>query len=385
MRYIYLLVSMFGLVFAGKDDGLSGKESTIPVLDLRDYYDEQTREAFIEQVRDASHKVGFFALKNTGVNQEIIDNLYTSLEKFFAYDKEFKLLVDGTANGSGGQRGYTAIGKEAAKGCAVGDLKEYYMVGRDLSEEQFKLLGYPANVWPEFYDFKSPASAFYCHLEEYSELIQEIFSLALGQKKDFLKEICADGDTSLRMIHYPVDNSQDHQAVWAAAHTDINAFTLLPKATAEGLEVCDDQGNWIPVFIKEDAMIVNVGDFIEIFSNGYFRSSLHRVMAPKNRQTDRYSCVHFVHPRGDSELYPLSSWIEKTGGKAKYIRATRNEMLWERLADLGYAPDFMLKDLAESKVLERLMTVNRSSLEAREAVYKAGYASEEIKKSLGRE
>jgi isopenicillin N synthase-like dioxygenase len=382
MRYLFLLLSMFGLVFAGGGDGLCGKESTIPVLDLRDYQNEKTRDAFIEQVREASHKVGFFALKNTGVNQQIIDNLYASLERFFAYDKDFKLLVDATSNGTGGQRGYTAIGKESAKGSSEGDLKEYYMIGRELNEEQSKLVGYPGNVWPEFYDFESPATAFYNHLEEYSELVQEIFSLALGQEKGFLKEICTNGDTSCRMIHYPLDKSAKKNAVWAAAHTDINAFTLLPKATCEGLEVCDDKGNWLPVFIKEDAMIVNVGDFIEIFSNGYFRSSLHRVKAPENMDTDRYSCVHFVHPRGDSELYPLDSWIEKTGGKAKFIRATRNEMLWERLADLGYAPDFMLKGLADNKVLERLMTVNRASPEAMDAVYKAGYASDEIKKSL---
>ena len=380
MGYLVLLLSVFGWGIAVADDGLSGKESTIAVLDLRDYHDSKTRAAFIEQVREASHKVGFFALKNTGVDQKIIDNLYGALERFFAYEKEFKMLVD--ASNNGGQRGYTAIGKEAAKGSATGDLKEFYMMGRDISKEESTLLGYPVNVFPEFMDFKTPATAFYDQLEEYSELLQEVFSLALGQEKDFLREICVGGDTSCRMIHYPVDNTAEKNAIWAGAHTDITAFTLLPKATCEGLEVCDDQGNWIPVFIKEDAMIVNVGDFIEIFSNGYFRSSLHRVKAPDNMQEDRYSCVHFVHPRGDAELYPLPMWVEESGGHAKYICATRNEMLWERLADLGYAPDFMLKNLAENKVLERLMTVNRASLEARQAVYKAGYASDEIKKSL---
>ena len=99
-------------------------------------------------------------------------------------------------------------------------------------------------------------------------LIQEIFSVALGEEKDFLQKICTDGDSSCRMIHYPLNKTKiaiEKRPVWAKAHTDITLFTVLPKATAEGLEVCDENGNWIPVFVKEDAFIINAGDFLEIF------------------------------------------------------------------------------------------------------------------------
>ena len=288
-----------------------------------------------------------------------------------------------SAKDNGGQRGYVSFStSEKAKGEAVSDVKEYYMMGRELCDEDIKRLGLPKNVWPDFCGFQKPANNFYNLLEEYSALFQEIFSLALGQKKDFLAAMHKEGDTSCRMIHYPVDKGQG-KAIWAGAHTDIDTFTILPKATCKGLEVCDDNGNWIPVFIKGDAMIVNVGDFLEILSNGYMKSSLHRVKAPKNMEKDRYSCVHFVHPRGEAELYPLSQWVEKTGGTEKYIRATRNEMLWERLADLGLALDFMLKDIADWKLMERLMVVDRASPEAMKAVYDAGYASDKVKKALG--
>ena len=99
-------------------------------------------------------------------------------------------------------------------------------------------------------------------------------------------------------------------------------------------------------------------------------------------KTDRYSSVFFVHPRSDSLLYPLSQWVELTGGRKKYVKATRLEMLMERLADLSLASDTMLKQLADSKVLERLITVNRASLEAMKAIQKAGYSSDIIDEEL---
>ncbi len=258
------------------------------------------------------------------------------------------------------------------------------MVGRELTTEQAKDLQMPINVWPCSMDFKKPAISFFSELEVYSELLQEVFSLALYQEKDFLKKLHKGGDTSCRMIHYPTMKDRKEGEIWAEAHTDIDTFTILPKATCEGLEVMDDKGNWIPVFVQGDAMIVNVGDFLEIFSNGYFRSSMHRVKSPKHMKKDRYSCVHFVHPRHDVLLYPLSKFMELSGGKQKYAVATRNEMLFERLADLGFANDFMLQFLAERKVMERLMEFDRASPEAMEAIYKAGYASDKIKEKLGK-
>ena len=115
-----------------------------------------------------------------------------------------------------------------------------------------------------------------------------------------------------------------------------------------------------------------------MFTNGYFTSALHKVKQPDNLTTDRYSSVLFVHPRSEVIVYPLLNWIERTGGVAKYIEATRWELLIERLADLGIASDAMLKDLSDRKVMERLMTVGRASKDAMQALLDAGYASDEV-------
>jgi len=370
MRLLVLCLSLFGMIFS--NDGLDGKDSTIPVLDLQKYYNEETKEEFLEEVRDALHKVGFFGVKNSGVNQEIIDNVYSTLTKFYAFDVETKMKV--SAEFCNAQRGYVKVGSEAAKGSSSGDLKEHYMIGRDVSKEEHEKYHLLMNQWPDFIDLETPAMNFYNHLEEYSELFQEIFSLALYQEKDFFYNICKFGDTSCRMIHYPNTEAEPGQ-VWSGAHTDITLFTILPRSTARGLEVMDDKGIWHPVFVKEDAMIINCGDFLEAFSNGYFRSSMHRVKRPDDMDKDRYSSVHFVHPRSEAVVYPLPAWIEKTGGERKYAHATRWELLMERLADLGTCTPQMLEELATCGVMDRLKEVGRASPDALKRLEEAGLVS----------
>lgn len=375
MKYFSLFICLLGLSFAS-DDGLE-RGSTIPVVDLSEYYNEETRDAFIEEVREALHTVGFFGVKNTNIDQRVLDAMYAAMETFFALDRETKMEVD--ASKMAGQRGY--VGGEAAKGSDVFDAKEFYMIGRSLDEELMEEYGLLENQWTTAIDFKTPSEAFYNELEKYSELFQEIFSLALGKEADFLKKICRYGDTSTRVIHYPKDYAND-KAVWAGAHTDIDLFTILPRSTADGLEVMDDHGNWIPVRVKEDGIIINGGDFLEAYSNGYFKSSMHRVRRPEGIETDRYSAVHFVHPPSPALVYPLQEWIEKTGGERRYIDATRWELLMERIADLGLATDFILEELGNSDLFERLMTVNRESEDAMRAVLEAGYASDAVKERL---
>ena len=371
MKKICLVLSVFCLCFASQ-------KPTIPMVDLNDYFRAETKDKFIEEVKEALHKVGFFAVKNSGMDQKILDDLYDSLQKFYAFDFETRMQV--SADKTFGQRGFCVSGAETQKGLTKKDMKEYYMVGRSLDDQLLEKYGLYKNIWPTFIDFKTPAVKFFNHLEEYSELFQEIFSLALGQEKDFFKKICEYGNTSCRMLHYP-KNISDEQGVWAGAHTDIDLFTILPRSTSEGLEVLNDEGNWVSAFVGEDALVINGGDFLEIFSNGYFRSSMHRVVKPQSPQDERYSCVHFVHPRSEEFLYPLNEWIKKTGGVKKYAKATRWEMLMERLADLELASDAILKELGESDLMDRLMEVGRASPDALRALVKAGYASEEVKEA----
>lgn len=358
--------------------------ASIPCLDLAHYYDADKRASFLKKVNEALIEYGFFSVINTNINHELTDATYNLSQQFFSKSLQEKMLYSGINTNC--QRGYVPFGCETAKGKVLADFKEFFHVGLELDVEQAALLKYWQNIWPQDIKFKKGFSDFRDHLLDFSVVIEEILAQSLGLEKSFFSKKTQLGDTVLRLIHYPKYEMVDHQeSFWASEHTDIDLFTILPVATSEGLEVKTRSGEWIRAKTPKSAFIVNAGDFLEIFTNGLYQSSVHRVRkCTDNFNKDRYSMVMFVHPRADVILNPIASCVEKTGGRVKFATATRYEMLMERLTDLGQATDQMLKDLRDSKIMERLIKVGRASPDALIALRKKGYASKEVIEELSR-
>jgi isopenicillin N synthase-like dioxygenase len=346
-------------------------DATIPVLDMKQYYRQETKEKFVKELYDALHEVGFFAIVNTGVNAEILDNGYRACFEYFAlpFDEKMRSFSLST----NGQRGY--VPGESAKGSHLGDFKEFYHVGRERSEEQARALSTWQNIWPSDFNLKDPLYSLFTALQEYTLSLSSAISEAMGAGSGLLQEMIVDGDVLMRAIHYPANPPKE--SFWAAEHTDIDLFTILPRATAEGLQVRNKEGEWIDVKVPENAFIVNGGDMLENITNGEFRSGLHRVVAKRDGY-ERYSLVFFVHPRSQDRLDPLQACIDRTGGVPKYAKATRLELLEERLVDLGLASPVMMQHLAESGLMERLIEVGRASPKAMKKLREAGLASEAV-------
>jgi isopenicillin N synthase-like dioxygenase len=118
---------------------------TIPSLDLADFLsgDAERRAKFVQELGSAFNNIGFVAIKNHGLTDELTAKLYEVVQKFFYSDDElkFKYVVPGIA----GQRGYVAKGKETAKGFKVADLKEFYHIGQPKIDD-----GDP--IWAEYSD-----------------------------------------------------------------------------------------------------------------------------------------------------------------------------------------------------------------------------------------
>ncbi len=120
-----------------------------------------------------------------------------------------------------------------------------------------------------------------------------------------VKMVDGAGDTLLRPIHYPpLTGSEEEGAVRAAAHEDINLITLLPAATAPGLEVRDLKGNWHEVEINPGQLAINAGDMLQMCTERYYVSTTHRVVNPKGpaAKLPRFSMPLFLHPAGEVKL-----------------------------------------------------------------------------------
>ena len=310
---------------------------TIPTVDfaLARSSSEDERKEFTRQVGDALQDIGFFGLVNHGIDVELIADAYAQCDRFFDLDEELKreYLHPEIAH----QRGYTAFGIEHAKDNPAPDLKEFWQTGRAYPKNGPEPT-YPQNVWPSAHapEFKTTIDQLYNGMEQLSKELLAACSRYLGKSDDWLPNMAEQGNTIMRMIHYPpLNDSMPEGAVRSAAHEDINFITLLVTATADGLEVMDHDGTWIQVEGDQDAIIVDSGDMLQNLTNGLFQSTTHRVVNPKDSNQRRYSMPMFVHPRNEIDLTPRKEFVEQTGGIANYASIKAGDFLQQRLKEIG--------------------------------------------------
>lgn len=312
----------------------------IPSLDLSDFTsgDLQRKSDFVESLGRAYSHIGFAAIKNHGLTDELTSNLYHAVKQFFTLPEKEKLKhgIPGIA----GQRGYTGKGKEHARGRSTGDLKEFYHIGQELAAGEPEKEEYPENVWPaEVPELKMYGLEVYRTLENAGKHILQAIALYLGLDETYFDDKIENGNSILRPIHYfPVENPDalPHDAVRAAEHGDINLITLLMGASAEGLQVKRKDGKWIPITALAEQIVVNVGDMMERLTNNRLRSTIHRVVNPPREKmnTSRYSIPFFMHPRSEMDLNCLENCIDASHPKA-YSDITAGEFLIERLREIG--------------------------------------------------
>jgi len=309
----------------------------IPVVDLLAFTDgdEAAKIAFVQQLGAAYEQVGFVAVKNHGISDDLIANLYTQVHQFFtlpvAEKKKYEIA------GLAGQRGYTSFGKEHAKGFDAPDLKEFFQFGQEVADGEPEQDLYPENVVvneiPEF----TPAllSAFRAFESAGASLLKAT-ALYLNLDEAYFGGHIHNGNSILRAIYYPPITSEPQSAIRAEQHEDINLITLLVGASADGLEILNMQGEWIPVTSLPEQIVVNVGDMLQRLTNNRLKSTTHRVVNPPREKwsVPRFSIPFFLHPKKEMSLACLPSCIDEIHPKA-YEDCTAGEYLDERLREIG--------------------------------------------------
>ena len=144
-----------------------------------------------------------------------------------------------------------------------------------------------------------------------------------------------DGDSILRVIHYPpLAEDAPAGAVRAAAHEDINLITLLTQSEGQGLEILSNDGRWIPVHALDGDIIVDSGDMLKRVTNGIIPATTHRVVNPPDSENvARYSMPFFAHPYAACDLTVLDCFTEQE--PAKWPPITARAFLKQRLAEIG--------------------------------------------------
>ena len=312
----------------------------IPSLDLADFTsnDPARKEKFVQQLGEAYNNIGFVAIRNHYLTDELSAQLYAVIKKFFALSDAVKQKYE--IPGLAGQRGYIGKGKEHAKGRNTGDLKEFYHVGQQVMDNDPIKSEYPDNVWPEeLPEFRTIATEVYQRLEKTGLKMLQAIALYLNLPENYFDAKVRHGNSILRPIHYfPIEDpdSVPADAVRAAEHGDINLITLLMGASADGLQVLRRDGKWIPITALPEQLVVNVGDMLERLTNKKLKSTIHRVVNPPRElmNTPRYSIPFFMHPRSEMNLAALPSCVDEQHPKLR-ADITAGEFLDQRLREIG--------------------------------------------------
>lgn len=255
-------------------------------------------------------EIGFAVLTNHPISQSVIDKVYEQWYAFFKSDEKNDYPVDPET-----QEGYVSPQlSEIAKGYDKKDLKEFfnYYAGKACPASCVEVTKTLSEA------LTSMASTLLTWVNDHAPSeVQAKFSMPLPQMIENADRVL------FRVIHYPpLTGDEPVGAVRAAAHEDINLLTLLPAATAKGLQVKDANGNWLDVPVNPGWIIVNAGDMLQECSGHYYISTTHRVLNPTGEEAkqSRLSMPLFLHPRSD---VVLSS------------RYTADSYLHERLKELG--------------------------------------------------
>ncbi|MGI8705312.1 MAG: isopenicillin N synthase family dioxygenase [Sphingomicrobium sp.] len=294
-------------------------------------------ERFAERIGRSFEDFGFAIIADHGIADELVHRAEEKAKAYFALSDDTKCKYH--LPGGGGARGYTPFGIETAKGAKVHDLKEFWHVGRDLPPGHRFRDHMPDNVWPqEVNSFRDTFRELFAAFDRTGLTILRAIARHLKIDENYFIGAVSDGNSVLRLLHYPPIGNEPGSHVRAGAHEDINAITLLLGAEEAGLELLTMDGRWIPVSPEPGELVVNIGDMLQRLTNGVLRSTSHRVVnpPPERRSRSRYSMPFFLHFRSDFLIEALPDTVPE-GEEPKWPPITANDYLQQRLREIKLA------------------------------------------------
>ncbi|MFN8308736.1 MAG: 2-oxoglutarate and iron-dependent oxygenase domain-containing protein [Chitinophagales bacterium] len=311
--------------------------NTIPIVDLSKFTkgSEEDKQQFVQDLGRAFEEVGFVSVKNHGVSQQLVDDYYAAVKRFFDFPREVKKAYE--IPELAGQRGYTSFGKEQAKGFDSPDLKEFWQMGQIVEDGDPISSEYSVNVTvKEIPEFNTLGRELFRSFEKCGIELLRAIAIHLGIGEYYFDKEVHNGNSILRAIHYPPITQEPKNAIRAEQHEDINLITLLVGASAEGLQLLSKEQQWLDITAPEGCFVVNVGDMLQRLTNNRLRSTTHRVVNPPREKwgTPRFSIPFFTHPKSSMRLDCLPSCVDERHPCA-YAPISAGEYLDERLIEIG--------------------------------------------------
>jgi isopenicillin N synthase-like dioxygenase len=302
--------------------------SEIPVIDIAPLFDGNAAAVArtTAALDRACSDIGFIYIRNHRVPLDLVARLVEEARRFFALpmDEKMQIALDQR------MRGYLPLKYRSYEGetRAGTSHQEGFWIGHERPLSAALPLEGP-NRWPRGVPGLKPAMlAYFAAVEELSRALQRGFALALGLAPEFFAPLFRVPNSRLKLNHYPPQDAPEaDNDIGVVPHADSGGFTILWQDDNGGLEVQSKNGEWVGAPPIEDAFVINVGNIMQIWTNGRFSSTPHRVINRAGR--DRYSIPLFVNPDSTARIAPLIGRLAADFEPFSYGDYQRNE--WRRI------------------------------------------------------
>ncbi|KAK2993897.1 hypothetical protein RJ640_012771 [Escallonia rubra] len=279
---------------------------TMPVVDLNRLILRETKDSELERLHSVCKEWGMFQLVNHGVSISLVEKLKSEINNFYKSPLEERTRYK----------------------IRPGDFEGY---GQTILHSADQKVDWADRLTLESY---------FSELQKLSMTLFGLMAEALKMNKIEIERMFEDGLQSVRMNYYP-PCPQPEQVIGLTPHSDATGITILLQVNGvEGLQVKKD-GVWLPVKFLADAFVVNLGDIMEILSNGLYNSIEHR--ATVNSTTERISIAMFFNPKIEAEVGPALS-----------LTNSKNPPLFKRVLQEEYLKDFFSRKLNGKFFLEHM-------------------------------
>ncbi|KAL5839208.1 hypothetical protein ACOSQ3_011913 [Xanthoceras sorbifolium] len=306
----------------------------VPLVDLFRLLSGDSTE--LEKFHYACKEWGFFQLINHGVSTSLVEKVKVEIQEFFKLTMEEK--------------------------------KKYWQQPEDVegfgqafvvSEEQkldwadmFYMLALPTHLRkPHLFPnlplpLRDTVEAYSIELRNLAMKILNLMAKALRMEPNDMKELFEEGFQGMRMNYYP-PCPQPELVIGLNPHSDVVGLTILLQVNEmEGLQIRKD-GMWVPVKPLPDAFIINIGDILEIITNGIYRSVEHR--ATVNLSRERLSVATFYSPKQEGDMGPAPSLI-----------TPETPALFGRIGVADYIKGYLSRELRGKSYIDTIRIQNRS-------------------------
>jgi isopenicillin N synthase-like dioxygenase len=292
-------------------------------------------DALGQQLGDSFKTYGFATVVDHGLDPALVAKAWALTKELFDQPESEKMK--GFDKAIAGQRGYTPFKTEIAKGADHHDLKEFWHVGRDVDPSSPLASSMLPNVWPDVPGFNEALGTLYAEMDKVGARILSSIALYLGLPADWFDGAIEDGNSILRLLHYPPIQGDADGCIRAGAHEDINLITLLLGAEEAGLQILRPDGSWMDVSPPEGGLAVNVGDMLQRLTNHVLPSTTHRVVNPTGERSkfSRYSMPFFLHLRSDFPIKTLPQCVSAEQPNRYPDPILADDYLRERLIEIG--------------------------------------------------